>query len=278
MSLNRFVILTMLFALTVSVIGCKKSREKRSETETTQQNALAEAMFDDVLKQVNLSTYSQSGIYKNEEELYELFSCPPTISIDPPATTNEFPKTLTVDFGNTNCLGNDNINRRGKITAIFTGRYRTAGSKITITLTDYYVNDNHVQGTKTITNNGVNGNGNMSFTVMVANASVTMSDGTITWESERTREWMEGANTIDPRDDVYHITGWAKGKTKKNITFDASITEPLVLNLSCRWITKGIIEVTPEDYPVRVIDYGDGTCDNKATVTIKNRVREITLR
>jgi hypothetical protein len=277
MSLLKILIIALFSALIISAASCKKSREKRSETETTQQNAYAEAMFDDVLKQVNLSIYSQSGIYKNEEELYELFSCPPTITVDPTATSNVFPKTVEIDFGNTNCLGNDNINRRGKITAVLTDRYKNTGSKITITLSEYYVNDNQVQGTKTIENMGLNGNGNMSFNIKVSNASVTMSDGTISWESERTREWVEGLGTIDPRDDVYHITGWAKGKTKKGLNFTATIVEYLVVKLNCRWITKGVLDLIPEDYPTRRINYGDGSCDNKATVTINNRSKEINL-
>ena len=122
--------------------------------------------------------------------------------------TTTWPKTLTINFGTSNCLCADGNLRRGIITAVFTGQYRKPGTVISIYLSNYYHNNNFVQvGTHTITNNGINTNGNLSYTINVVNASVTTSSGIISWNSYRTREWISGVTTtLNPWDDVFPFT------------------------------------------------------------------------
>ena len=56
-----------------------------------------------------------------------------------------------------------------------------------------------------------------------------------------------------------------------------SITSPLKRDLSCNWISAGTIELQPTGKPLRTIDFGTGTCDNQATVTINGTIYNITL-
>jgi hypothetical protein len=46
------------------------------------------------------------------------------------------------------------------------------------------------------------------------------------------------------------------------------MTSALIVALNCRWIEKGTIEFKPGGKLTRMVDYGNGNCDNKATVTI----------
>lgn len=94
-----------------------------------------------------------------------------TITFDTAAS----PKTLTIDFGTTDCLCGDGNYRRGKILVSWTGPYRDSGSVRTITFDQYFVNYNQLQGTKTVTNNGTNGSGHPTFTVTV--------NGSVTWDA-----------------------------------------------------------------------------------------------
>lgn len=150
-----------------------------------------------------------------------------------------------------------------------------------------------IEGTRTSTNNGKNSQGQTNFTVKVENGVVTTPDGEIiTWESDRLRTWVEGENTgfftLDNNnqfmgwdgitDDVYEITGDGNGTTRNDIDYTVEISTPLRVQLDCRWITEGIITLTPEGYQDRVLDYGDGECDNKARVTIGEYDETITLR
>ncbi len=48
--------------------------------------------------------------------------------------------------------------------------------------------------------------------------------------------------------------------------------------ISCRFIKSGSIEIQVGEKSPIVIDYGDGVCDNKATVTKDGETREILLK
>ena len=98
---------------------------------------------------------------------------------------------------------------------------------------------------------------------------------TMIWQSQRTRTWIAGENTTfntdsinGVKDDIYSVTGSGSGKSFNGTTFSANITEPLIISLQCRFITKGKAELSPGEQAIRYIDYGDGTCDAIAAITI----------
>src|SRR5262249_41510841 len=104
--------------------------------------------------------------------------------------------------------------------------------------------------------------------------------GVINWQSNRTREWTAGESTLTWNDDMYSITGSASGSTSGGSTFSSIITSPLIRNMSfaCRrHFVQGIIEHTPSGKQTRVIDFGNGTCDNIALVTIGSTSYTVTL-
>ncbi len=126
---------------------------------------------------------------------------------------------LTVDFGATNCLCKDGNYRRGKIIIAYTGRYRDMGHIHTISFDNYFVNDNQVTGTKTVSYNSNDAAGNPKYDISVDGQIILAnSAGTLSWTSTRTRTWLQGYTTKDWSDDVYEISGSgnvtrANGKT-----------------------------------------------------------------
>ena len=157
------------------------------------------------------------------------------------------------------------------------GAYRDSGSTHTITFSNYFVNDNQVQGTKTVSNTGRNTGGNLVFSI-VENGSVTQpGGGTITRSSNRFREWFAGESTPIWNDDIYLLTGNANGTNADGDAFTSSITTALRKEIGCRNVVSGVLEFTPASRPTRTIDFGNGTCDNTATVTVNGRSRTITL-
>ncbi len=199
-----------------------------------------------------------------------------TVTLD----TLSSPKKITIDFGPTNCLGRDGRYRRGKIITTFEGRYRTINSTHTTTFEDYYVNDNHMEGSRTVVNIGPDQNGHLVFTV-VDEGKVTLTDGRVfSHSSNKNRTWVEGDKTPSIWDDVYEITGSKSVNNSDGKGFTALIIEPLRRAVSCSNITKGILKITPinPEYKERILDYGDGTCDDLATVTVDGKTRTIKLR
>lgn len=264
--------IALLFITCAIYTGCKKS-DKNEDKDTTvvRDNSAAENAFAGIFKSI--------GEFSDSTSQLRAGSCT-TFSISPAILdTTTWPKTLTINFGTSNCLCADGNYRRGIITATFTGKYRNPGTVITIGLNNYYHNNNLVQvGTHTITNNGINGNGHLSYSINVQNASVTTSNGIIKWNSTRTREWIAGESTnLNPWDDVYSITGSANGTGVHGNTFNVIINSPLIVALNCQWIESGSLTLTPSNLAPRIVDFGNGSCDDQATVTINGTVYNVTM-
>jgi hypothetical protein len=76
-------------------------------------------------------------------------------------------------------------------------------------------------------------------------------------------------------DDEYDITGTANATVVNGDGYSAVVVQPLHVKVGCAFITKGVLNFTPTGQMVRVIDYGDGTCDAKFTVTINGQTYTI---
>jgi hypothetical protein len=198
-----------------------------------------------------------------------------TVSLD----TTRNPPAYIVDFGPTNCQGPDGRFRRGRQRVSFTGLYQFPGSVITVTPLNYFVNDFAVSGQRVTTNKGINANNNLNWDInsMLIYQHSTTRD-TISWNSQRNREFTKGALTQTVIDNEWTITGTASANSTAGFSWPASIIQPLLYKNACAWITKGIINIQVQQLPLRVLDYGSGNCDNQAIVSIGNRSRTITLR
>ena len=276
------ILLTSFTLLTVSAVlftGCRKDDED-TDTNAAADNAFAESCYSDVTNiadEAGISgTLSNYRVGDNEG----ILSACATLTFDTLTSTDQ--DTITIDFGTVNCPCNDGRNRRGKIIVYYTGQYRDSASAHTIGFDNYYVNDNQVLGTKTVTNLGHNAAGHLVYDINV-NGQINLANagGTITWTSQRQREWTQGESTMIWSDDVYSITGSASGTSASNENFSVTITSPLIRNmaLGCRrHFTQGIAEITPGSRPMRTVDFGTGACDDIATVTIGTRTFTIHLR
>lgn len=275
--------ITLGIALAVVTAGlfssCRKKDKEEKDTDTVSavDQSLASETENDM---TNISdeagkTYSVSSFRTVDTE--GLLSSCAVVTVDTLAAA----KTLTVNFGSTNCLGNDGRYRRGALIISFTGRYRDSLTVITITPQNYFVNDNQVTGSKTITNKGHNVAHHLVYEI---NANINIikasNGGTITWQCNRQREWVTGETTFIWSDDIYSISGSATGSTSNGNTFTANITTPLIRNMAfgCRrHFVSGVLEHTPGGKATRYIDFGNGACDDQATVTINGTVYNITL-
>lgn len=195
-------------------------------------------------------------------------------------TANE--DTLIINFGPDNILFKNKL-RRGKIVSIYSGKYRDSLTVITTYFDQYYINNNLIEGTRVIENQGSNTQGNIWFLVTVNNSSITTANGVINWESNRIREWISGSSTIlNPFDDQYLISGSSSGNGVNGNEFMTSITDPLLLDLNCYaasscLITSGEATISPVGYSDRLINYGDSICDCIFEVTINENNYFITL-
>lgn len=268
--------------------ACRKNDDSRitidSETSGAADNAMAIGTTSDV---GNISDQGAAGGLisylpaNNKPDERGILSQCATIT----RTSNGNTHTVTIDFGTSNCLCSDGKNRRGAIIIEFSGQgtliqaYNDSlsANKHTITFYQYHVNDAHVEGTHTIINNG-HINNHLKYSIEVAGGKITKPNGggVVTWQSSRTREWIEGEGTPAFDDDVFLINGTANGIQANGISFTETASN-LKIAIGCPYIKSGIFQYTPSGKPVRSIDFGNGACDANATVTINGKVFNIVL-
>jgi hypothetical protein len=270
--MKRYFLITALVGLALSSCQKKNNLEDIAESYDA---AKAEFFYNDVN---NISDEAcNTGDLVTIKSMNGITSGCATISLD----TISMPHVATIDFGTSNCLCTDGKNRRGIINISFNGRYRDAGTTITITPNNYFVNDNQVIGTHTVVNQGLNAAGHIYYSVNV-NGQVILANGagTIYWTSSREREWVAGSNTFSFSDDIYSITGSGTGISSNGHTITVTIINPLVrkLEAGCRMhFISGTVDIQPQGKPVITIDFGNGDCDNEATVTFNGNTYNIHL-
>lgn len=191
----------------------------------------------------------------------------------------QFPKTVTIDFGG-GCLGKDGKLRKGKIVTIFTGPMRIPGSKTSTTFLDYSVDTFAIAGTVTVENSSLSNK--QAWRMEVLNGKITNTQNGFwrKYAGVKEREQTEGNGTpLYLQDDVFKITGKAQGSNSNGNEWASKIISPIIRKYSCNWRSKGTVEINRKNNTaVATLDYGDGTCDDKATLTINGVAHTITLR
>lgn len=261
-----FLCALLLVSSALFFTSCKKNNnDDDTDTSVSQNHNSVESEVDGVTQQMDAAALSK-GLNKTG----------PVITFDTASAT----RTMTVDYGAATTCSDGKV-RSGKIIVTWTGHYRDAGAVKTVHFENFISNGNVFDNAsvKTVTNKGKNSS-NQTYFEINANIIVTLASNgvTVEWNSSRVRTWISGENTTAITDDVYMLTGTTSGVNRKGISYTATITSPLTIDLSCnlRRITKGVIELQPAGKLKRVIDFGDGACDGTVTVTIGNRKYTVT--
>lgn len=287
------IAITIIAAITIA--GCKKEGSTQTTSVSdedaqtiSQENAAADAEYDDITE-IGLSTgtdleavaAANNGSIPNEriginidlfvDLRFKLGPCT-TITVEP--KDSSFPKTVTIDFGD-GCLCRDGKFRKGVVVVTLSAPVRRPGAVLTIKLNDYYVNRAHIEGTKTITN--LTENGMLKYSVQVTGGKITWPNGRgFSYEGLKVITRTSGGDTRTIRDDVYSFEGRAQTSYNNGITVTWNTESPLIKAVACNWIAQGVLKIKINNR-VLYIDFGNGDCDNKATLTWNNRSIEITL-
>lgn len=299
LSLLRAAFLTG--SLVVGLFACQKEKSEASLTPQEEEQAVTiaseseaeaevtnNAVFDDAMGANDEVGMSGTGIFggriSGTSSMDSLPRCA-TVTITHSNPLEKFPIRIVTDFGTAGCLGKDGHKRYGKIITEYTGRLIVPGKSAVTVFDGYRVGDIKISGTFKITNTSTS---NMrQFTIDVQNAKRLRPNGDyVQWNSHRVITQVEGLGTPEfPFDDVFTITGYASGTVKRGdliINYESTITEPLRKRFNCRWISKGEVKTirrsTASSSPwIGVLNYGNGECDNAATLTINGVTRSITL-
>jgi hypothetical protein len=197
-----------------------------------------------------------------------------TVTVD----SDEFPKTITIDYTD-GCSDRMGMEKTGIITIYMTDTIINAGAEYTVTFDNLSFGNRTISKTATITNEGTNDDGNWVISFESLSTTTFERDGEpyeIVRDFSGEREWQTGFLTPEVGDDILFVSGGGTITVNGEITFTKTITEPLLIDRSCRYPLSGIVEIT-RDGETMTIDYGDGECDNIAEVTKDGVTEQIEL-
>jgi hypothetical protein len=281
---NFLSLLVIAAGFTFFGTSCTTTTESNAATDaaltTTATDEAQAASLSDVVINVadaNINTLAANG-YSIPQAVKGIFdSSVMTITIDKPDSTN-FPKIITIDYGTTGYIDSRNDTLKGKIFVTISGKLWKSGSTKTIRTVDFYVNDNNIKGVKVITDNGLNAAKDPSMTEDVSDTIILVDKSTIIRNSTRTRVRIDDNGT--PKifwDDKFSITGSTTGINAKGVAYTVEITNPLIIYNNYKFFVQGTISTTTQSRTA-ILDYGDGTKDNKATLTINGVTKNIKLK
>jgi hypothetical protein len=277
MKYTRFILAAGLI-IGLSITACKKNSLEEFETtfELSGDQAIAENLTEDardLLDEVAVDKNLMGARETQTAQTMNNLSCA-TVTVTP---ASGFPKNIVIDFG-AGCTSQNGVTRKGKINVVLSDSVRKSGSTAVMTFNNYFVNGYKKEGTITWTNTSTPNT--KSWQRKVENGKITAPDGRYWLHSGiKSITQTAGANTpLILLDDVFSITGSHTVTNAAGNTRTATITEALQKKTICENIDKGKVKIEGATHTA-MLDFGDGTCDRIATISIDGRVpRTITLR
>lgn len=180
-----------------------------------------------------------------------------------------YPRTITIDFGD-DCFTPNGLQRTGTIEVVLTGDVRNEeGAVRTVTFEDLTIGDvMTVNGTRTLTNTGQNEEGQWTF-AQETSTTIDRPVLDIVRTYAGTRTWLSGHDTEECGDDIWQRDG-AGEKTLSNGMNEGVVTvtyDAVVYDRPCGYPVSGTVTLVRNQLE-RIMDFGDGTCDALAELTI----------
>lgn len=284
-------VLSILIALSfLTFFACEEKDETVSEpiTENEQMMIKTDAEADNIAEaldyEVDYFTSSSKAIemlesnYKNTSKWgwgsRFILGVAPDITIDPEGP--EFPKTITIDYGD----GMELLNGRlisGVIVIELSAPPLTNGATRYITFDDFAIDSTQIEGYGLRTFTGTLESERIFS--CVNELSFYFNNGTVLYRNgQRDRILAQGFDTYyDYSDDLIIITGSVSYQIEGGDNFSKVIIDPLQKTGTCRFLVQGVVSYSYNYKIFAELDYGDGTCDDIAYITKNGETRQITL-
>lgn len=193
-------------------------------------------------------------------------------------TANHVDPTYTMSVSNATCskIMPDGKTRTGSLYIRLTGRLHEAGTKMIIKFKDYvadgisFSSDSIIVTTSSLTLN------EMQYNIKVINGLLQTSSYSIKFNMDRTIS----AHDLTGSNPYINVYGTADGvnREKRKFTVTVPQSNPLTKHNNCPYIDKGILQLTPDGFKTRTVDFGDGTCDENASFTVNGNTIAFKLK
>lgn len=273
----------MLLIMACTIFSCGDEEAPRLAL-TTEQAAIEQVQAQLLFQEVNDLTFlalaapsdddfqggrKQTSITINDER-YSCDALDITLSVEVGSLLTPT-GIITVDFGEEGCTDDSGNTRRGKIKISYNGWPWTNSSlSITTTLENFSINGQTINGTITST---ITADGDSWF------LSTILSNGEIIFDDGRTvLQQFDIDWTVDEiNDEAILLAGsYFQGTNSGGASYTAQVIKSVKYINNCRYPIEGTKVLNFSDVE-STLDFGDGKCDNTATVTTSGTTTVINL-
>lgn len=248
-----------------SISDAENAALLQGETDELLEIENIEESIDDMIESLSFDLDQVDLLKNNDSKLYvDPHNIPECANIS--ASINDNTIILAIDFGDKCETEFENV-LGGKILVQITHIAEESKKMIEFTFENFTFNNRGLEGSIT-KERFKRVNDTPSYSIIHKELKITWeNDSYSIIESDRKREWIEGFDNQIWSDNVYLITGNGTITKKDGKTKTIVITEALRREAFCKNIVSGKLEIT-NDVTSLLLDYGEGECDNLATLTI----------
>lgn len=269
------IVIVLSCVMSLFFVGCHKKEtvEVDNETQSAVDNAVADQEYMAIVPAVNGHAINTKGTGGTRMMANAVLPCDSLtlISGDTLFTNPASYPVYTMNISASTCTNTmpDGRLRTGKMQIKLTGKIKNVGSKMIITMFGYtaagvsYACDTLV--VRTIASSSIS----TTFNIKLYKGVCQNPNWTIKYELDKTVTLYSKGNPVNT-DPVAEIYGTASGVNRQGRAFSVNIpqTSPLIKHKSCQYIDKGVMELTPDGFKTRTVDFGNGVCDDNATFTV----------
>ncbi len=228
--------------------------------------SLAPAIFQ------QLSFTSGSGFKSNYQR-----SCEPLLFVSGDTSQYSPPAVFSFDLSKADCTMPDSRKRSGKLLITLTNDADKEGALVIVKFRDYLSADvNYACDSMIIAHKGSNQN-YYSLTAKVVNGRCFTERYKIYFDCNHTIAAYTRSGPLGegPQFSYY---GSSSGRNRVGLAYNAVIKKDIYKRSDCRYFVKGEVEIIPEGFKPRLVDLGEGDCDDDATFTVNENTVAFKLK
>jgi hypothetical protein len=250
------------FVASIIMFGSCDSTEHELEINianpvNVEENAMVNCIIENILNEVEYNVLSiENGFTTKQDSL-------PQVKVVYNDNSDQA-SSVIIDYGSENRADYLGRLKRGKISTKLDGIISDKNCCLAIEFQHFYINNLNVSGHIELNGSGLSSNQNLQFEVIFNDLIFTDEKGnSYSLEGTKTREWIEGFETVDnPWDDQFLIGGITTGVNSEGREYKSEILTPLLISHACEFIPAGEVLFSLKNEEC-TYNYGSNLCDNK---------------
>ncbi len=170
-----------------------------------------------------------------------------------------------------NCYDLDGHLKNGTVKCNLSDYFINANATCNVTFYDFSIEGHQLNGSVFITKTGLN-----DYQLMLDNVTQQIGTRYISYSGQVNYAFVRGANDTIISDDILYVID--NGALLDRFGNLSNINNPsMARNLNCSWFSSGLVEIVDKENNTQVLDFGNGSCDNKATITFNDEITAFSM-